>query len=138
MTEIKHRGAHSEMLACAWLIEQGYEVFRNVSPFGDIDIVGWKDGVFEGFDVKTLPHNSKKTRFARPSQTRRDVKFIIVTQSGKCSIAGPETAAASLTCPACGKGFQARRRRHDQVYCSGWCSNRAHSRDNRLRALAPG
>ena len=32
-------GAISELLACTWLLEQGYEVFRNVSPFGDNDVV---------------------------------------------------------------------------------------------------
>ncbi len=37
--ERKHRGACSEMLATAWLLQQGYEVFRNVSPFGAIDLI---------------------------------------------------------------------------------------------------
>lgn len=32
------RGAQAELLACAWLLEQGYEVFRNVSPSGDYDL----------------------------------------------------------------------------------------------------
>jgi hypothetical protein len=25
--ESKHKGARSELIACAWLLEQGYEVF---------------------------------------------------------------------------------------------------------------
>ena len=28
---LKHKGAHAELVATAWLLEQGYEVFRNVS-----------------------------------------------------------------------------------------------------------
>lgn len=33
------RGAQAELLACAWLLERGYEVFRNVSPSGAYDLV---------------------------------------------------------------------------------------------------
>ena len=29
--EKKHKGAHSELIACAYLLHEGYEVFRNVS-----------------------------------------------------------------------------------------------------------
>ena len=38
------KGAKYELLACAWLLEQGYEVFRNVCPVGKGDIVIWKQG----------------------------------------------------------------------------------------------
>ena len=37
--ERKHQGALSELKAVCWLLEQGYEVFRNVSPHGSIDII---------------------------------------------------------------------------------------------------
>lgn len=48
----KHRGAHAELKAAAWLLEQGFDVFRNVSPHGDTDLVAIKDGVVRRFDVK--------------------------------------------------------------------------------------
>jgi hypothetical protein len=48
----KHRGAHAELRAAAWLLEQGYEVFRNVSGHGKIDLVAVKDGEVRFFDVK--------------------------------------------------------------------------------------
>lgn len=35
----KHRGAMSELAASAWLMEQGFEVFRNVSHFGKYDLI---------------------------------------------------------------------------------------------------
>jgi hypothetical protein len=54
----KHRGAESELKACAWLLEQGYEVFRNVSAFGVIDIVAIKDGVVRCIDVKSTAQGS--------------------------------------------------------------------------------
>ena len=32
-------GALHELKASTWLMEKGYEVFRNLSPVGDIDII---------------------------------------------------------------------------------------------------
>jgi len=49
----KHRGTETELRACAWLLAEGYEVFRNVSPFGPIDIVAIKAGIVRFIDVKT-------------------------------------------------------------------------------------
>jgi hypothetical protein len=38
----KHLGAHSELVACAFLLREGYEVFRNISSCGLADLVAWK------------------------------------------------------------------------------------------------
>jgi len=48
----KHKGAHCELVATAWLLKEGYEVFRNVSQHGIIDVVAMKDGLLHKFDVK--------------------------------------------------------------------------------------
>lgn len=40
----KHKGALAELLASAWLLKQGYEVFRNVSQCGVADMVAWRPG----------------------------------------------------------------------------------------------
>lgn len=39
MHDRKHTGAISEHKATVWLMQQGYEVFRNVSPHGKYDII---------------------------------------------------------------------------------------------------
>ena len=49
----KHKGAHAQLTATLWLLEQGYDVFENCSDHGLADLVGWKDGLFSLFDVKT-------------------------------------------------------------------------------------
>lgn len=49
----KHRGAISEIAASAWLLEEGYEVFRNVSSAGPIDIVAIRGAETIRVDVKT-------------------------------------------------------------------------------------
>lgn len=50
----KHRGAWAELVAVAWLLERGYEVFRNVSSCGPVDIVALKGGETVLIDVKFL------------------------------------------------------------------------------------
>ena len=56
----KHRGAHSEISACVWLLEQGYEVFRNISQHGSTDIVAIKHDMIWRIDVKTAQANTLK------------------------------------------------------------------------------
>src|SRR5262249_15828766 len=40
----KHRGAQTELLACAFLLGEGYEVFRNISAHGTADIIACRGG----------------------------------------------------------------------------------------------
>jgi len=47
------KGDYSELLASAWLLKQGYEVFRNVSSVGPIDIVAVNEDETILIDVKT-------------------------------------------------------------------------------------
>jgi hypothetical protein len=60
--EVKDRGAMSELKAAAWLMEQGYEVYRNVSAHGQHDLVAYnkETGEFKGYDVKTATYNVKE------------------------------------------------------------------------------
>jgi len=53
-TPKKHKGARSEFLAIAWLLGEGYEVFRNVSQHGAADLVIIKDGTTMLVDVKSV------------------------------------------------------------------------------------
>jgi hypothetical protein len=50
------KGAVGELIACAWLVGLGYEVFRNVSYHGPADIVAWLPSTGEThlIDVKTV------------------------------------------------------------------------------------
>lgn len=51
----KHKGSLAELLACAWLLKQGYEVFRNISQHGAGDLVIWRHGETPILvDVRTL------------------------------------------------------------------------------------
>jgi hypothetical protein len=59
---IKHQtriGAVSELLASAFLLKQGYEVFRNVAPDGCADIVAFNKERLRKIDVKTTRLNNE-------------------------------------------------------------------------------
>lgn len=53
-------GALHELKACTFLLEQGYTVFRNISPVGKADLVAWKKESMFLIDVgTTAAHKSK-------------------------------------------------------------------------------
>ncbi len=64
-------GAIAEYKACIWLMKQGYEVYRNVSPNGKFDIIAYKPGDIRKIDVTTYSSlsykhcNRKKTNKAK-------------------------------------------------------------------------
>jgi len=58
----KHKGALAELKATVWLLKQGYEVFRNVSQHGEVDLIALDPETKEILliDVKTAPVGNKK------------------------------------------------------------------------------
>lgn len=62
MTIRKHKGARNELLAICKLWDMGYEVFRNPSAHGPIDLVAvdLKTGIVRKFDIKTATHAIRK------------------------------------------------------------------------------
>jgi Holliday junction resolvase-like predicted endonuclease len=93
----KNRGGYSELLACAWLMSLGYDVFRNQSDNGPIDIVAVnrKTGETVFCDAKTV-HPSALTTIRNngykrsPDQKRLNVQMIGVTHEGTCFWCTPE------------------------------------------------
>ncbi len=93
-----HRqGAYSELAAAVYLLKQGYEVFRNLSPCGPVDLVAIRDDEILQIDVKSTriyrhwrgPDGAKATNHDRrfsvqPSkkrtkaQIRRGVRILYV------------------------------------------------------------
>lgn len=71
----KFKGAHNELIACAWLLKNGYEVFRNVSPHGLIDILAIKEGSLTKIDVKSsyVEENTGKIRMQYASNEQAEI-----------------------------------------------------------------
>ncbi len=72
----KHRGACSELIACTWLLQQGYEVFRNVSPYGAIDIIACDPMSHHlvKIDVKTCTPAGKSREALADSYAKKDAR----------------------------------------------------------------
>jgi len=72
------KGAKHELLAAAWLLEQGYQVFRNVSPAGPVDLVAFdtETGEIVLIDVKTGT-NMYDTNKLKPEQEDMGVRRLV-------------------------------------------------------------
>ena len=83
----KHIGASSQLRAELWLLEQGYEVFRNVSAHGPIDIIAVKDDQILKLDVKTVRSVSPNSAVRlKPDQEAQGVKALLVKADGSFEI----------------------------------------------------
>jgi hypothetical protein len=78
-----HKGAYSEIIACAWLMKNDYDVFRAVSPHGPVDLVAVKDGVCHCFDVKSADNGFPGKTL---EQQRLGVRILSVRPDGTCEI----------------------------------------------------
>ncbi len=119
----KHRGAHAEMMACCFLLENGYEVFRNVSGVGIIDIVAVKDDQVLKIDVKQATPQLDNGGNARASggslseaQIMAGVVLLFVTEEGFCH----------FDLRAIGDFYaELERRHHEAIYGPGTVTPRA-------------
>jgi hypothetical protein len=134
-TKRKHRGARAELIACAWLLSNGYEVFRNISPHGECDIIGKKGVRIELFDVKSREVSSLAR--LKEEQIAAGVKLLFVSPDGSCRII-ETTPARQKQCVECGKDI--RSRYPSQRYCGIDCritfGKRRHRSSDLLAAQA--
>lgn len=82
------KGQQREWWAIAYLLGQGYEVFKNVSLQGPIDVVAWKNGYFYAFDIKTVGlmkngNISDGEAKIEIGQRKRNIQLLSVTTCGK-------------------------------------------------------
>ena len=78
-------GTHAELIACAWLIEQGFDVFRNVSPAGPVDIIvrDRDTGEVVSVDVKSAKrptYNKDGSIRYFADKPKHEVHFLMVVQ----------------------------------------------------------
>jgi hypothetical protein len=74
----KHYGALAEIMACEWLIRQGYDLFRNISQHGLADFVAWKAG-----EPPILIDVKGVYRVATAAQKAAGVRILYVDRSTK-------------------------------------------------------
>lgn len=127
-------GAVAELIAAAWLIRQGFQVFRNLCPTGPIDIVAVDDaGSSHFFDVKAWDHdiNDKtKWRAVSPEQALLGVRLIKVNvKEGECAFQEETRTKGELTdasCAHCGNSFRYERKNLERKFCHAKCAKSFH------------
>lgn len=126
MIDQKHKGARAELIAITFLLKEGYEVFRNVSPHGLIDLVAIKGGVTTHFDVKTgqIATDGRTRLMARLSldQVAAEIKCINVYDDDMVVIDWTPQASfkhESRDCLMCGHTFRPSTTRH--LFCLPRC-----------------
>lgn len=85
--EAKHKGACSELIASVWLMQQGFEVFRNVSPHGSTDVVAIKYDCTYRIDVKTANVSIMQDGTVRnycSFKPPKGVRCLVVLSNGNC------------------------------------------------------
>ncbi len=133
--EKKHKGAHSELIASAWLLSKGYEVFRNISPHGQVDIVAIRNSEVLYIDVKSVPDMDSQTVWKPHSGFRNDVVILLVS-GGKCKFYESPRELGESLCPHCGKSFK--KRKSTQIYCTSAHGDEfVKNRWLRKRGIAP-
>lgn len=83
--------AHSELIACAYFLKKGYEVFRTMTFTSTFDLVICYDEKILRVDVKTgtKNKNTKRTYFARSDEGRNsftDVYAVVISGSDKIEL----------------------------------------------------
>ncbi len=121
MIDRKHAGGRNELMACVWLLQHGYEVFRNVSDHGYVDLVAMKGKEVLFLDVKGSNSENHRPRLHR-RQIDRGISAIYVLANGNCIInTNPDVKPTTVefNCANCGKLCVTNRSR--QKYCSHTC-----------------
>lgn len=105
----KHLGALSEIMACEWLLRQGYEVFRNISQHGLADYVAWKPGELPILiDVKSATRGKPVNRLTQAQEkggvrllyVDRDQRLISFNRQDFPGNRGPRTPSEALRTPS--------------------------------------
>jgi hypothetical protein len=86
-TDTNKKGAWAELIACAWLIQNGWEVFRNVTPTGARDLVARRHGKYIGIDVKLIRTLGRGPSL-KPEQLADGVWPLFVLPDGSCGFGG--------------------------------------------------
>ena len=116
MLPIKHKGTSSELKAAVFLLDQGYEVFRNISQHGPIDLVAIKVGE----PILLLDSKASPKTIRKEIQRVLNVKYIVNINGEYLIVTPPDKQ--SFICKNCGKECSGINSSHKKYYCSLICS----------------
>jgi hypothetical protein len=121
----KHSGAANELAAMLWLLRQGYDVFRNVSQHGSIDLIAVRNGEFLKLDVKGVEGfgaTGLRETAVTTEQRELDVKILLAKSGGVFEILDLPPPRSERICLGCGKPFMPRK--YSMTFCAKYCRQR--------------
>lgn len=126
------KGAYNEIVATAWLLKNGYSVFRNISPNGPVDLVAIKNSEVTLIDVKAA--NAYKGKLL-PAYLSRDqealgIKVLIVYPDGNCKFGNMRPVLVERTCAHCTVLFTPKR---SGQFCTKLCKTRYYNAKTALK-----
>lgn len=130
-------GAMCELIASAWLLKNGYEVFKNVSPTGKADLIALKNGNTILIDVtksNKYYHKDGKISFSRNSIKEKkcnklNIKVLYVSEDD-CFFAKEYEPEKILHCEECNKEFL--NTNNKTRFCSKKCRDTYYSLTRKL------
>lgn len=116
-------GAVAELKACAWLLKNGYEVFRNVSATGKADLVAYKDDELILIDVTTGRFKrdgiTHAEYFSKEKKAYENNIKVLYVYNDYCIFSDGDAKTLQLKCVICNNLFSTNRKR--QKTCSYGC-----------------
>lgn len=122
------KGAYNELVATAWLLNNGYQVFRNVSACGPVDLVAMKNSETILIDVKQgqIYKGRKLSVALKISQIALGIKTLLVYPDDVCVLdLNPQPTQRHVPelreCVHCLKEFQTKT--PQSRFCTIKCGN---------------
>lgn len=116
------KGSIAELVACNWLMLNGYDVYKNLSAWGAADIVALKDNETLLIDVCFCSSglDTKKTIVSQRQNEGRNITFIYVFPDGSCKWRGDAFPMRKSICPCCSKEYEVKEKstRNRCLVCS--------------------
>jgi len=134
------KGAVAEYVASNWLLTQGYEVFKNITPSGKIDIIAVKSNEMHLIDVALCLKSKGKDKYsdnkkrAAVEGAHLGIKILCVLDTGEC-VWREELfkQKPSIECDECKSLFTPIR---NELTCSDSCREIRIPRLNKAKYLA--
>lgn len=110
------KGAVAELIACNWLLMDGYSVYKNVSPWGAADIIALKNGeaIFIDVSVASVNGNGKLSDNKKICSEGRDrdklnIRFLYVLPDGSCSWRENVFPKEQRECTSCKRAYECKK-----------------------------
>lgn len=101
------KGALAEIIACKWLLMEGYSVYKNISSWGVADVIVMLHNELIAVDIAVASqlNDSKKICAEQRIKDGHNVKYLYVLSDGSCKWRDEMFKMAIKICVCCKREF---------------------------------